>query len=82
MMCLTSGPRQQTSVRGRTSGTSDIYDGLSDEPSGGVRLRAATGGREAAITTVSVVTAGSGDTCRIERVYIDRDQAYGFAQCS
>ena len=32
------------------------------------------------MTTVSVVTAGSGDTYRIERVYLDRDQAYGFAR--
>ena len=32
------------------------------------------------MTTVYVVTAGSGDTYRIERVYLDRDQAYGFAQ--
>ena len=29
---------------------------------------------------VYVVTAGSGDTYRIERVYLDSDQAYGFAQ--
>ena len=32
------------------------------------------------MTTVYVVTAGSGDTYRIERVYLDGDQAYGFAQ--
>ena len=32
------------------------------------------------MTTVYVVTAGSGDTYRIERVYLDRDQVYGFAQ--
>ena len=32
------------------------------------------------MTTVYVVTAGSGDTYRIERVYLDSDQAYGFAQ--
>ena len=32
------------------------------------------------MTTVDAVTAGSGDTYRIERVYLDRDQAYGFAQ--
>ena len=25
-------------------------------------------------------TAGSGDTYRIERIYLDREQAYGFAQ--
>ena len=31
------------------------------------------------MTTVYVVTAGSGDTYRIERVYLDRDEAYGFA---
>jgi hypothetical protein len=29
---------------------------------------------------VYVVTAGSGDTYRIERVYLDRDHAHGFAQ--
>src|SRR5258705_13517446 len=32
------------------------------------------------MTTVYVVTAGSGDTYRIERVYLDRDEAYRFAQ--
>ena len=32
------------------------------------------------MTTVYVVTAGSGDTYRIERVYLDSDQAYRFAQ--
>jgi hypothetical protein len=32
------------------------------------------------MTTVYVVTAGSGDSYRIERVYLDPDQAYGFAQ--
>jgi hypothetical protein len=30
--------------------------------------------------TVYVVTAGSGDTYRIERVYLDGDEAYRFAQ--
>ena len=32
------------------------------------------------MATVYVVTAGSGDSYRIERVYLDGDQAYGFAQ--
>ena len=32
------------------------------------------------MATVYVVTAGSGDTYRIERVYLDGDEAYGFAQ--
>jgi hypothetical protein len=32
------------------------------------------------MATVYVVTAGSGDTYRIERVYHDRDEAYTFAQ--
>ena len=32
------------------------------------------------MATVYVVTAGSGDSYRIERVYLDSDQAYGFAQ--
>jgi hypothetical protein len=35
---------------------------------------------EATMTTVYVVTAGSGDTYHVERVYLDSDQAYGFAQ--
>jgi hypothetical protein len=60
----------------------DICAGLSDETSGGVRLGQQPADGDAAITTVSVVTAGSGDTYRIARVYIDRDQAYRFAQYS
>ena len=32
------------------------------------------------MTTVYVVTAGSGDSYRIERVYLDSERAYGFAQ--
>jgi hypothetical protein len=32
------------------------------------------------MATVYVLTAGSGDSYRIERVYLDSDQAYGFAQ--
>ena len=32
------------------------------------------------MTTVYVITVGSGDSYRIERVYLDRDQANGFAQ--
>jgi hypothetical protein len=31
-------------------------------------------------TTLYVVTAGSGDSYRVERVYLDGEQAYGFAQ--
>ena len=36
--------------------------------------------REAVMATVYVVTAGTGDSYRIERVYLDSGQAYGFAQ--
>ncbi|OBK73337.1 hypothetical protein A5650_21185 [Mycobacterium sp. 1164985.4] len=36
--------------------------------------------REAAMTTVFVVTAGSGDTYRIERIYDDREEADRFVQ--
>ena len=32
------------------------------------------------MTTVCVLTAGSGDSYRIERVYLDGEQAYGFAK--
>ena len=54
--------------------------GLSDVATGGAgRLKPTSGYGEAAMTTVYVVTAGSGDTYRIERVYLDRDEAYGFA---
>jgi hypothetical protein len=35
---------------------------------------------EAAMTRVYVVTAGSGDTYRIERVYLDPDEAYRFEE--
>jgi hypothetical protein len=31
------------------------------------------------MATVYVITAGSGDTYRIERVYLERDEAHGFA---
>ena len=31
------------------------------------------------MATVYVVTAGSGDTYHIERIYLDGDEAYGFA---
>ncbi len=32
------------------------------------------------MTAVYVVTAGSGESYRIERVYLDADQAYRFAE--
>src|SRR3954466_6441129 len=32
------------------------------------------------MTTVYVVTAGSGDSYHIERVFLESEQAYGFAQ--
>ena len=32
------------------------------------------------MATMYVVTAGGGDTYRIERIYLDRDQAERFAQ--
>ena len=32
------------------------------------------------MATVYAITSGSGDTYRIERVYLDRDEAYGFAE--
>ena len=32
------------------------------------------------MAAVYVVTAGSGESYHIERVYLDADQAYGFAQ--
>jgi hypothetical protein len=35
---------------------------------------------EAEMATVYVVTAGSGDTYRIERVYLDPDEAYRFEE--
>jgi hypothetical protein len=47
---------------------------------GAVRLKLTTETGEAAMATVYVVTAGSGETYRIERVYLEADQAYAFAQ--
>ena len=40
----------------------------------------ATSGYGGAMTAVYVLTAGSGDTYRIERVYLDSDEAHRFAQ--
>ena len=54
--------------------------GLSDVAIGCWQTEVHQRRREAAMTTVYVVTAGSGDSYRIERVYLDGDQAYGFAQ--
>ena len=45
-----------------------------------VRLRPTSGNGERAMATVYVVTAGSGESYRIERIYLDSEQAYGFAQ--
>jgi len=48
---------------------------------GGRRLGPATSGYgEAAMRAVYLVTTGSGDTYRIERVYLDRDEAERFAR--
>ena len=49
-------------------------------PSGCCQTEAHQRKRGTAMATVYVVTAGSGDSYRIERVYLDSDQAYGFAQ--
>src|SRR5258707_8320176 len=55
--------------------------GLSDVAIGGLSDWSPTSENgEAAMATVYVVTAGSGESYRIERVYLDREQAYGFAQ--
>ena len=50
--------------------------GLSDVAIGGGRLKPTSGDGEAAMAMVYVVTAGSGDSYRIERVYLDGEQAY------
>ena len=50
----------------------------SDESGG--RLKPTSEDGRTAMTTVYAVTAGSGDTYRIERIYLDGDEAYGFAQ--
>ena len=49
-------------------------------PSGCCQTEAHQRKRGTAMATVYVVTAGSGESYRIERVYLDSDQAYGFAQ--
>ena len=60
----------------------DVRTGLSDVAIGElgtlrVQPPADPGG---AMTAVFVVTAGSGDTYRIERVYLDREEADRFAR--
>jgi hypothetical protein len=61
--------------RTATSGVSDVaLRAVGDLRSSHQRIR------EAAMAKVYVITAGRGDTYRIERVYLDRDQAYGFAE--
>src|SRR6476660_6226783 len=54
--------------------------GLSDVAIGCWQNEAHQRRRGTAMATVFVVTAGSGDTYRIERIYLDSDQAYRFAQ--
>src|SRR6478609_11901938 len=54
--------------------------GLSDVAIGCWQNEAHQRRRGTAMATVFVVTAGSGDSYRIERVYLDSDEAYGFAQ--
>ena len=77
-MCLTFGDRRQTSTRDlgplpfRTS-LRVVRRAMGQAAK--VQQTSANG-----MTTVEAITAGSGDAYRIERVYLDRDQAYGFAQ--
>ena len=47
---------------------------------GAVRLKPTSGNGGRAMAMVYVITAGSGESYRIERVYLDGDQAYRFAQ--
>ena len=54
--------------------------GLSDMAIGCCQTEAHQRKRGRAMTMVYVITAGSGDTYRIERVYLDGEQAYRFAQ--
>jgi len=54
--------------------------GLSDVAIGCWQNEAHQRRRGTAMATVYVVTAGSGDSYRIERVYLDGEKAYGFAQ--
>ena len=58
---------------------STVSHGLSDEAMGcwHTKSPATSGDGEAAMTTVYVVTAGTGDSYRIERVYLDRDRRTG-----
>ena len=49
-------------------------------PSGCCQTEAHQRKRGTAMATVYVVTAGSGESYHIERVYLDSDQAYRFAQ--
>ena len=81
MMYVTFDHCQQTSlVRCSRGNVSGVGDGLSNVAIGWWQTKRSNADGEAAMATVYVVTAGSGDTYRIERVYLDRDEADRFAQ--
>ena len=83
MICLTAVKDSEPRHRFPLVASRDVphpYVGRGDE-GGGTEVQQPThrGGGDA---TVYVVTAGSGDMYRIERIYLDSEQAYGFAQDS
>jgi hypothetical protein len=81
VMCLTFIDLQQISGTSRERGhLLDIGDRLSEAIGGGGRLRAATGGREAAMTTGMWSRRAERDTDRIELVHPGRCPSDKFTQ--
>jgi hypothetical protein len=79
-MCVTTVADSKLGVQTSACNVADVCDGLSDVAIGWWQTKCSNRRTGGAMATVYVVTAGSGDTYRVERVYLDRDQAYTFAQ--
>ena len=75
-MCLTFGePAANLDTWISTRRLQDVPSGWSGGRWAGTLKSSQTSAN--AMTTVEAITAGSGDTYRIEWVYLDRDQACG-----
>src|SRR6478752_4912748 len=80
--CLTDDVARQSVLRFCRSPAARSNGGFGGRGRGGaVTLKSSDQRRRGtAMATVYVVTAASGESYRIERVYLDSEQAYGFAQ--
>src|SRR5262245_24681189 len=76
-----TGLGQVCTPRRRDAGCHFDHGFIGRSREGGGRLRSSHQRiREAAMTMIYVVTAGRGDTYRIERIYLDSDEAFTFAR--